>query len=162
AGARQRRRRLHPDPGVLLRPVWSQADAGAQPPRPRSWRPRGLEPRCGACSHALGARQRRLAGRHRRSAAGQPGRALLGALALQRLQQGALDVARFFLQHDLWLTPTLAEPPPPLGTFDAPPDDPLRPFERGLAFVPFTPIGNVTGQPAMSMPLSWNEAGLPV
>jgi amidase len=82
--------------------------------------------------------------------------------AQQRLQTWSLDVGRFFRSHDLWLTPTVAEPAPPLGTFDAAPDDPLRPFHRGMEFVPFTPIANVTGQPAMSMPLFWNEAGLPV
>jgi amidase len=83
-------------------------------------------------------------------------------LALQRLQLGTVEVARFFTRYDLWLTPTLAEPPPPLGTFDATPEEPLRPFQRGMEFVPFTPIANVTGQPAMSVPLFWNEEGLPV
>jgi amidase len=83
-------------------------------------------------------------------------------LALQRLQLGTVEVARFFTRYDLWLTPTLAEPPPPLGTFDATPEEPLRPFQRGMEFVPFTPIANVTGQPAMSVPLFWNEDGLPV
>jgi amidase len=82
--------------------------------------------------------------------------------AQQRLQTWSLDVARFFQSHDLWLTPTVAEPPPPLGTFDALPHDRLRPFHRGMEFVPFTPICNVTGQPAMSIPLFWNDAGLPV
>jgi amidase len=83
-------------------------------------------------------------------------------VAQQRLQQGSLEVARFFTRYDLWLTPTLAEPPPPLGSFDAPPDDPMRPFYRGMEFVPFTPICNITGQPAMSVPLFWNAARLPV
>jgi amidase len=83
-------------------------------------------------------------------------------LALQYLQRGALDGARFFLDHDIWLTPTLAEPPVPLGTFDAPREDPMRSFYRGMEFVPFTPISNVTGQPAMSVPLFWNADGLPI
>ena len=71
-------------------------------------------------------------------------------------------MARFFTNYDVWLTPTLAEPPVPLGSFDTPPDDPLWPFQRGMEFVPFTPICNVTGQPAMSVPLYWTEGGLPV
>jgi amidase len=83
-------------------------------------------------------------------------------LASQRLQLGAVEVARFFRSYDLWLTPTLAEPPLPLGSFEPAPEDPLRPFQRGMEFVPFTPIANVTGQPAMSVPLSWNAEGLPV
>lgn len=82
--------------------------------------------------------------------------------AQQRLQLGALEVARFFRDYDLWLTPTLAEPPVPLGTFDPSPEDPLRSFDRGMEFCPFTPIANVTGQPAMSVPLFWNAEGLPV
>ncbi len=60
------------------------------------------------------------------------------------------------------LTPTLAEPPPPLGTFDAAPDDPMRGLQRAIDFVPFTPLANVTGQPAASLPLHWNGAGLPI
>ena len=57
---------------------------------------------------------------------------------------------------------SVAEPPVPLGTFASGPDDPLSGFWRGMEFVPFTPIANVTGQPAMSVPLFWNAAGLPV
>jgi amidase len=56
----------------------------------------------------------------------------------------------------------VAEPPVPLGTFDAPPDDPMKAWERVAAFAPFTPIFNATGQPAMSVPLYWNQAGLPI
>ena len=63
---------------------------------------------------------------------------------------------------DVWLTPTLAEPPLPLGTFDSPPGDPLRGLVKAKAFVPFTPICNITGQPAMNVPLYWNDEGLPV
>jgi amidase len=96
------------------------------------------------------------------SAKGQQASARDYVLALQRLQLGTVEVARFFKRYDVWLTPTLAEPPPPLGTFDSTPEDPLRPFYRGMEFVPFTPIANVTGQPAMSVPLYWNGDGLPV
>ncbi|MEB2310918.1 MAG: amidase family protein [Sorangiineae bacterium] len=78
------------------------------------------------------------------------------------LQRIAREVARFMADYDVWLTPTLAEPPPPLGSFDAPPDSPLAPLLRSGAFSPFTPIQNVTGDPAMSVPLYWNAAGLPV
>lgn len=84
---------------------------------------------------------------------------LLAQTVLQRI---ARDVARFMEKYDVWLTPTLAEPPLPLGTFDSTPDDPLRGFNRAVEYVPFTPIANATGQPAMSVPLYWNSEGLPV
>lgn len=50
----------------------------------------------------------------------------------------------------------------PLGTFDSPAENPLQAFYRAATFVPFTPISNITGQPAMSIPLLWNADGLPV
>ena len=83
-------------------------------------------------------------------------------LALQDLQRIAREVARFFTTCDVWLTPTLAEPPVPLGSFDSTPENPLQGLFRAAEFVPFTPICNATGQPAMSVPLAWNAAGLPI
>ena len=83
-------------------------------------------------------------------------------LAVTALQRVARDIARFLVNFDVWLTPTLAEPPVPLGTFDSPPENPLQGLLRAAAFLPFTPICNVTGQPAMSVPLFWNADGLPV
>lgn len=83
-------------------------------------------------------------------------------LSLTFLQRVARDIARFFLKYDVLLTPTLSEPPVPLGTFDSPPENPLQGLRRAEAFVPFTPICNATGQPAMSVPLYWNAQGLPV
>jgi amidase len=78
------------------------------------------------------------------------------------LQQISRQVARFTEEFDIWLTPTLAEPPLPLGWFDATPDNPMRGLQRATDYVPFTPIANATGQPAMSVPLYWNKEGLPV
>jgi len=83
-------------------------------------------------------------------------------LAIQTIQNIARVVARFFVGYDIWLTPTLAEPPVPLGTFDSTEEDPMAGFTRSAKYVPFTPICNVTGQPAMSVPLFWNDEGLPV
>lgn len=84
---------------------------------------------------------------------------LLAQMALQRI---ARDVAQFMEKYDAWLTPTLAEPPLPLGTFDSTRNNPLRGFYRAVDYVPFTPIANATGQPGMSVPLCWNSDGLPV
>jgi amidase len=84
---------------------------------------------------------------------------LMAVTALQRISR---QIAQFFQDFDVLITPTLAEPPVPLGTFDSPPDKPLQAMIRTGQFIPFTPICNVTGQPAMSVPLCWNSEGLPV
>jgi amidase len=84
--------------------------------------------------------------------------------AIQTLQAYTRAVARFWAEDgfDLLLSPTLAEPPPPLGSFASTPEDPLAGFRRSAAFVCFTAPFNVTGQPAVSLPLHWNAQGLPV
>ena len=63
--------------------------------------------------------------------------------------------------YDLLLTPTLGEPPVELGTF-ATPDEPMLGFIRAATFVPYTPLANMTGEPAISLPLHWNGADLPI
>ena len=79
------------------------------------------------------------------------------------LQANSREVAAWWSAgHDLLLTPTIAEPPPPLGSFDGPPDNPLHGLFRAAEVVPFTPPFNVTGQPAISLPLHWNADGLPI
>jgi amidase len=83
-------------------------------------------------------------------------------LALQTLQGISREIARDFRNFDVLLTPTLAQPPLPLGTFDSPPDNPLHGLFRSAEFTPFTAIYNITGQPAMSVPLFWNDENLPV
>jgi amidase len=83
-------------------------------------------------------------------------------LAVQALQQVGREMARFQQSYEVWLTPTLAEPPPPLGTMPTAVDDPMPTLRRAAAFVPFTPLCNASGQPAMSVPLFWNETGVPI
>jgi amidase len=63
---------------------------------------------------------------------------------------------------DLLLTPTLGEPPPPLGSFDDSGGDPIAVLMRGAQTATFTATFNVTGQPAISLPLHWSEDGLPI
>ena len=64
--------------------------------------------------------------------------------------------------HDLLLTPTLTEPPLPLGTLTPLPDDPIVAGLRASQYALFTRPFNITGQPAISLPLHWNAGGLPI
>lgn len=82
--------------------------------------------------------------------------------ATRKLHRIARDVARFFTSVDVLLSPTLALPPVKLGEIDCPPDEPLRGFVKSGSYAAFTPLFNITGQPAMSVPLHWNAAGLPI
>ncbi len=69
---------------------------------------------------------------------------------------------------DLLLTPTLAAPPLPVGGLygdqgdDVDPTSPAAPMIRAGRFVAFTPQFNASGQPAISLPLHWNDDGLPI
>jgi Asp-tRNA(Asn)/Glu-tRNA(Gln) amidotransferase A subunit family amidase len=83
-------------------------------------------------------------------------------LALGRLHREARRVATFFERYDIWLTPTLTMPPRPLGFFDTATGDVDSWFRRVVAFIPFTVLCNITGQPAANLPLHWNDAGLPL
>lgn len=86
-------------------------------------------------------------------------------LALSALHGFARVVAPFFSRYDVLLTPVLAEPPAPIGRWAMVNPDFLdyRIGPNGLKnYVAFTPFANVTGQPAMSVPLHWSAAGLPI
>ena len=63
---------------------------------------------------------------------------------------------------DLLLTPTLAEPPVKIGEMSPRPGDVMAGMRRAAEFVPFTPPFNVSGQPAINVPLHWNQDGLPI
>ena len=63
---------------------------------------------------------------------------------------------------DLLLTPTIATPPPPLGALTPIRENPNGHIDRLMATIQFTPQFNATGQPAISLPLYWNEQGLPI
>jgi amidase len=62
--------------------------------------------------------------------------------------------------YDAVLTPTLAMPPRPVGWFDE--VEPAQNFERQKLFTPFTALYNVSGQPAVNVPLHWSDDGLPI
>jgi amidase len=66
-------------------------------------------------------------------------------------------------EFDLLLTPTLAEPPPEIGDLVGTPEEPLRGLARSTPFAAYTAPFNVTGQPAMSVPLYWEASrNLPI
>jgi amidase len=116
----------------------------------------------------------------------QMGRIFTGedvVVAQRELQTETRRLVHLLGNYDVILTPTLGQPPLKVGSLrpsgvDARVQDlvksanlrfPLRLpalLERTLsdifAFIPFTPVANFTGQPAMSVPLYWNAAGLPI
>jgi len=63
-------------------------------------------------------------------------------------------------KFDAFLSPTLASPPVPVGYFDE--VDPAENFERQKRFTPYTALYNISGQPAVNLPLYWNADGLPI
>jgi amidase len=82
------------------------------------------------------------------------------AQAVGALQRAARRIVAFWDRVDVVLTPGLAMLPVPVGwVFE--PSDPWEQFERGGQFTPFTPIVNVTGQPAAAVPFDVVD-GLPV
>lgn len=83
-------------------------------------------------------------------------------LNLHALHRQARRIAGFFERHDIWLTPTLAQTPRPLGWFDIRSSDVRAWMDKLAAYLPFTYPFNVTGQPAASVPLYWTEQGLPI
>ena len=73
-------------------------------------------------------------------------------------------VGAFFRDYDVLVTPTVATLPPPLGYLNQndPTLDPRGWFDKVFAVIPFTPLFNGTGQPAMSLPLAQSSEGLPI
>ena len=103
--------------------------------------------------------------------------------AVQRRHQYTRQLTTFFESYDLLLTPTLALPPPRIGEFELPialqrgadvllktrtarllrytriVDDMI---DKNLAWIPYTQLANLTGRPAISLPLHWTADGLPL
>jgi amidase/6-aminohexanoate-cyclic-dimer hydrolase len=72
------------------------------------------------------------------------------------------QVAPFFQRFDMLLTPTMCRPPHPLGVIDMMTDDLDRYGQAVLGTIAFTSLWNACGNPAMSVPLAWSRAGLPM
>lgn len=82
--------------------------------------------------------------------------------ALLIFQQGAAAMDRFFGDYDILLTPTLAKPPIDLGLLSlSNPDQDEFGREFG-AFCPYASLANLTGTPAMTLPLGMSHDGLPI
>jgi amidase len=82
--------------------------------------------------------------------------------ALEHLETAAWQISAFFEEFDLWLSPTLAQPPAPLGELNRSVGSAIGWWSYDMQFNPFNPIANISGSPAASLPLYWNEAGLPI
>ncbi|MCH9669956.1 MAG: amidase [Gammaproteobacteria bacterium] len=83
------------------------------------------------------------------------------ANAREKLHTWTREVLQWWAAgHDVLLMPTLAGPPPQLGYLVS--GNERERTERLAATIPFTPQFNVTGQPAISMPLHWTEQGVPI
>ena len=83
-------------------------------------------------------------------------------MAVQDLQKASREAAAFFDDYDIWLTPTLAQPPMPLGYFDYSPETRDQHIARLGEYTGFTLIANASGQPGISLPLHWNDDNLPI
>ncbi|CAJ1587223.1 amidase [[Mycobacterium] wendilense] len=103
--------------------------------------------------------------------------------AVQRRHEHTRKLSTYFESFDLLLTPTLATPPPRIGEFDLPValqrgadvllktrtagllrytkivDDMV---DKNLSWVPYTQLANLTGRPAISLPLHWTADNLPL
>ncbi len=83
-------------------------------------------------------------------------------VALTRIQLYARQLVSFLSRYDVLLTPTLAQRPLPVGYLDTCGRDPEAEFQKAAAFTPFTAVFNITGQPAISIPLYQGADGLPL
>jgi amidase len=81
--------------------------------------------------------------------------------AVAWLQGLARRIVALWDEIDVLLTPTLALEPVPIGWQEST-DGAIEQLHRNTEFTPFTSVANLTGLPAMSVPLHWSDAGLPV
>ncbi|HEV7721979.1 MAG TPA: amidase [Iamia sp.] len=98
-------------------------------------------------------------------AVAEMGRSVTGAQYLagrEGLHRVARAVIRWWEEWDLLLTPTIPEVAPTLGQFAPAPDNPLAGLLRATPIVAFTAVFNITGQPAISLPLTMSSSGLPI
>ena len=84
--------------------------------------------------------------------------------ALEGIQRFSRKIAWWYHEggYDLLLSPTMRIPPTQIGAFHWNPEDRRKWLEVTNAFVAFTRVQNMTGQPAMSVPLFWNRENVPI
>jgi len=93
---------------------------------------------------------------------GHVARAADYARAIGIMHRTGRQVAPFFSRYDVLLTPTMCRPPYPLGIIDMMTGDPVGYGQAVLSTIAFTSLWNACGNPAMSVPLAWSRAGLPI
>jgi amidase len=84
------------------------------------------------------------------------------AAAVLHVQTTSRRVVGFCSDFDAVVTPTLALPPVPIGWQEEGAGAAFEQLMRNVAFTPFTAVANMTGLPAMSLPLDWSSDGLPI
>ena len=84
------------------------------------------------------------------------------AKAAFQLHTAGRAIVAFWENADVVLTPTLALPPVPIGWQEEGVDGAIEQLRRNTVFTPFTAVANLTGLPAMSLPLHWSSDGLPI
>src|SRR5262249_24702434 len=82
--------------------------------------------------------------------------------AIGQLNQHARTLVAFFTTFDALLMPSLGQRPLPIGTINTMAEDWVFEFQKAAQFTPFTVLWNVTGQPAISVPLYQGSDGLPL
>jgi amidase len=78
------------------------------------------------------------------------------------LQTISRQIARWQQPYDAWITPVLGRPPLEIGAIDLDETDVMKAIVPIESYVPFTAMQNVTGQPAISLPLAWSKLNLPI
>jgi len=120
-----------------------------------------LEARAGALGRELAAGDvERLT--WARATEGNTARAADYARSIGVVHRTGRVVARFFTRYDILLSPTMCQPPYPLGVLDLMSDDAEAYMRAILGAIGFTSLFNSAGGPAMSVPLAWSRAGLPI
>jgi len=83
------------------------------------------------------------------------------AAAITKMQLAARKAVTTIAAYDILVTPTLGRPPQLLEYFSEA-GEPIENLRRQGAFTPFTQMYNLTGQPAVSLPLHWSDDGVPI